>query len=121
MTTKLAFTKDSPLNTALVDEATGTVVYEIETERSFLSKTKFMREPSHSAFPTLSFCSPSFGIKCVCVCVWWPWIPEFGLSDRTSTEAAKIKWQRLSSDTIVYRGQEMSRDEFLPIAGRFSR
>jgi len=46
---KLVFTKGSPLNTVLVDKASGQVVYEIETERRFLSKTTVIRKPFTSA------------------------------------------------------------------------
>lgn len=46
---KLIFTKDSPLNTTLVDETSGAVVYEIETEGGFFSKTTIIRKPFTSA------------------------------------------------------------------------
>ena len=49
MAMRLAFTKDSPLNTTLVDEASGLVMYEIETERRFTSKTTVIRKPFTSA------------------------------------------------------------------------
>lgn len=49
MAIKLVFTKDSPLNTTLVDEASGLVMYEIETGRSFTSKTTVIRKPFTSA------------------------------------------------------------------------
>jgi len=42
---KLVFTKNSPLNTSLVDETSGLVMYEIETERRFMSKTTVIRKP----------------------------------------------------------------------------
>jgi len=46
---KLVFTKSSPLNTVLVDKTNGQVVYEIETEKRFLSKTTVIRKPFTSA------------------------------------------------------------------------
>ena len=56
---KLVFTKSSPLNTVLVDKASGQVVYEIETERGFLSKTTVIRKPFTSASFSLTVPSPS--------------------------------------------------------------
>jgi hypothetical protein len=53
MVMKLVFTKSSPLNTTLVDKTSGLVMYEIETERRFLSKTTVIRKP----FTSASFCS----------------------------------------------------------------
>lgn len=39
----------------------------------------------------------------------------------TSTEVAKIQWKTWSSDRIVYHGHDMSRGQFLPKAGIFSK
>ena len=50
---KLVFTKNSPLNTTLVDKSNGLVMYEIETERKLMSKTTVIRKP----FTSTSFCS----------------------------------------------------------------
>ena len=50
MALKLVFTKNSPFNTTLVDEASGAVMYEIETERKLFSKTTVIRKPFTSAF-----------------------------------------------------------------------
>jgi hypothetical protein len=49
MAMKLVFTKNSPLNTTLVDETSGAVVYEVETERGFFGKTTVVRKPFTSA------------------------------------------------------------------------
>ena len=46
---KLVFTQNSPLDTTLVDEAKGVVVYEIATEEKFFSKTTVIRKPFISA------------------------------------------------------------------------
>ena len=118
MAMKLVFTTDSPLNTTLVDETTGLVMYEVETEKKFMSRTTVIRKPFTSAclsffralpFPTLT------------------WISFIRLSDRrgkpvphTSTEVAKIQWKTWSSDRIVYHGCDMKRNEFMPKAGLFS-
>jgi len=113
MAMRLAFTKDSPLNTTLVDEASGLVMYEIETERRFTSKTTVIRKPFTSAqfFFFRSFRGTNLPL----------------LSDRsgrpvphTSTEVARIRWKRWSSDRIVYYGCDMKRGEFMPKAGLFS-
>jgi hypothetical protein len=61
MAMKLVFTKNSPLNTTLVDQASGLVMYEIETERGFLSKTTIIRKPFTSAsFRSFKHHLPSF-------------------------------------------------------------
>ena len=56
---KLVFTKSSPLNTVLVDKSSGQVVYEIETERRFLSKTTVIRKPFTSAILFFCLVAPS--------------------------------------------------------------
>lgn len=55
MAMRLVFTRDSPLNTALVDEASGLVMYEIETERGFMSRTTVIRKPFTSACHFIRF------------------------------------------------------------------
>jgi len=94
MAMRLVFTKDSPLNTTLVDEASGLVMYEIETERGFMNKTTVIRKPftNRRGRP----------------------VPH------TSTEVARIRWKTWSSDRIVYYGCDMKRGEFMPKAGLFS-
>ena len=46
---KLIFERNSPLNTTLVDEATGEVVYEIETS-GLLSRATIIWIPTRSEF-----------------------------------------------------------------------
>jgi len=94
MAMKLVFTTDSHLNTTLVDETSGLVMYEVETERKFMSRTTVIRKSftNRRGKP----------------------VPH------TSTEVAKIQWKTWSSDRIVYYGCDMKRDEFMPKAGLFS-
>ena len=111
MAMKIVFTKDSPLNTTLVDGASGAVMYEIETGRGFLSKTTVIRKPFTSASlfgPRLCFSTyPSSGLSS----------DRRGQSvPRTSTEVAKIQWKTWSSDRIVYYGHDMRRSAFMPKA-----
>ncbi|KAF9653260.1 hypothetical protein BDM02DRAFT_3107827 [Thelephora ganbajun] len=94
MAMRLAFTKNSPLNTTLVDETSGVVMYEIETEKSFMSKTTIIRKPFTNRRGQL--------------------VPQ------TSTEVARILWKTWSSDRIVYYGCDMKRGDFMPKAGMFS-
>lgn len=44
MSTKLVFTKTSPLETTVVFEATGLPLYEIETENGTIQKTTIVRK-----------------------------------------------------------------------------
>ena len=117
MAAKLVFTKDSPLNTTLVDEARGAVMYEIETERSFLSKTTVIRKPTMSAsfqsiLPSPVYSAPGHPLLA----------DQRGKSvSRTSTEVARIQWKTWSSDKIDYHGHEMKREEFMPKAGILSQ
>ena len=118
---KLVFTKNSPLNTTLVDERSGAVMYEIETEGGFFgSKRTIVRKPVTSA-------SLFFSITLLLAPLTNDVLGRPPSSDqrgqpipRTSSEVARIQWKRWSSDRIVYYGHEMKRDEFLPKAGMFS-
>ena len=117
MAMRLVFTRDSPLNTALVDEASGLVMYEIETERGFMSRTTVIRKPFTSA------CHFFFFFRVAPPPETYPVL----FSDRkgrpvphTSTEVARIRWKTWSSDRIVYYGCDMKRGEFMPKAGLFS-
>lgn len=113
---KLVFTKNSPLNTTLVNDQSKAVMYEIETERSLFSKTTVIRKPFTSAF--------SFRLLAVTtylVLAHSPPLDQRGEPvSHTSTEVAKIRWKRWSSDRIVYYGHDMKREEFMPSAGIFS-
>ena len=116
MVLKLVFTKNNPLNTVLVDKTSGQVMYEVETERRFLSKTTVIRKPFTSA-SSLFFFVFCFAFSAI----------DSGLIDRrgksvpnTATEVAKIQWKTFSSDRIVYYGCSMKRGEFLPKAGLFT-
>ena len=115
MVMKLVFTKNSPLNTVLVDKTSGQVMYEIETERGFLSKTTVIRKP----FTSEPLCSaaPFASI----IDVEWLALDRRGKPvPGTVTEVAKIQWKTFSSDRIVYYGCSMKRGEFLPKAGLFT-
>lgn len=126
MAMRLVLTKNSPLNTALVDERSGLVMYEVETERSFMSRTTVIRKPFTST------CFVSFVLSSAASApshLNSPWNLDIHrlLSDRrgkpvphTSTEVAKIQWKTWSSDRIVYYGCDMKRGEFMPKAGLFS-
>ena len=50
MATKLVFTSDSVLDTTLVDERTGAVVYEVETVRRFFNVKTVVRRYYTSAY-----------------------------------------------------------------------
>jgi len=50
MAVRLVFTLDSPFNTTLVDEASGLVIYEIETKMSLVTGETVIRKPLPSAY-----------------------------------------------------------------------
>lgn len=45
MALKLVFKKDNLLNTTIVDDKTGAVMYDIGTEGSFMNRTTIIRKP----------------------------------------------------------------------------
>jgi len=114
MAARLVFTRDSSLNTTLVDEARGAMMYEIETEGGFFSKTTIVRKPYKSA--------PSFRLI-----LFSPVYAKLGhllsidsrgeVVPHTSTEVARILWKTWSPDRIIYYGAEMKVKEFMPPAG----
>ena len=121
----LRLTRNSPLRTTLVDEATGHAVYQIDTPirvarsvtriRKFDSPQPHPHRVSEGATPDSDDDIPDKGkggrpegdeTKTM------PELPE------TSDEIARIYWKWFSSDKIIFRGRITTRSEFLPRAGK---
>ena len=124
----LRFTRDSPLRTTLVDEATGHVKYKIETPiritRSVTRIKKFDSPPQPPLRRDQDADSDSSG----------------SLTDKRSNEdnkgkgeeggeteeelpeasdeIARIYWKWFSTDRIVFRGRITTRGELLPKVGK---
>ena len=127
----LRLTRNSPLRTTLVDEATGHVKYKIETPVKIAHVvTQIKKLESHAQPPQYSengtgydsddditLCGStkgklgSDGIKGEETSVD-PEVPG------TSNEIARIYWKLLASDKVVFQGKEHVRSEFLQKCGK---
>lgn len=122
----LTFTRNSPLRTTLVDEATGDVKYKIETPiRIARSVTRVSNFKSHTLTPVhqdvgansdsgggIRDKDKKFNSK-----------TEVGSETEagpreTSDEIARIYWKWFSSDRLVFRGRITTRNKFLPKCGK---
>ena len=127
----LRFSRNSPLRTILVDEATGQARYQIDTPRwQARSATRIRKLDSAAQLPpnlddTDSDSDDDVTDK-----------GKKGESKKdeddaegdepdtgtelaeTSDEIARIYWKWFSSDRIVFRGKIISRSEFLPKCGK---
>lgn len=127
----LRLTKNSPLQTTLVDEATGHVKYKIETPVKIAHVLTQVRKfeshaqpPHHSEEDTgsdldddITLCGSmkgklgSDGVKGEEMLVD-PEVPG------ASNEIARIYWKLLTSDKIAFQGREYVRSEFLQKCGK---
>jgi len=120
--------RNSPLRTTLVDEATGQAVYEIDTprklSRSCATKIRKFDSPTQpplhrndgdddndSDEDDVDKKDASTGAEGA--------DPEPMELSESSDEMARIYWKWVSSDNrIIFRGKITSRNEFLPAAGK---
>jgi len=121
-----SFTRNSPLRTTLIDEATGHAMYEIDTPRKFSASyvTKIRKLDPAIRPPPYEFGDDDSdadegpadkkrapvgveGDESVIE------LPETG-----SNEMARIYWNFVARDKIVFRGKITTRSEFLPECGK---
>jgi hypothetical protein len=133
----LQFTRNSPLRTTLVDEATGHAKYQIDTPVRIAGSVtrirKFDSSAQHPYNPDLDADSDSEDDVI-------NWGKKKGGSDskkhgndgeeeegefeavdelpETSDEIARVYWRWFSADKIVFQGKITSRDVFLPKCGK---
>ena len=127
----LRFSRDSPLRTTLVDEATGHAKYQIDTPiriarsvtriRKFDASTRPPQAPLHWDEDVDS--DPEDDIADKGNKREMPKSKEEGDGTETelpeaSDEIARIYWKWFSSDRIIFRGRITSRREFLPKTGK---
>ena len=118
--------RNSPLRTTLIDEATGQAVYQIDTPRKFVSEVTKIRKLDPATGAPLNWDdggadsddggdvdkkgalrgTESKGSE-----------PETDLPE-TSDEIARIYWKFGWSERIIFRGRITSQNEFLPAAGK---
>ena len=129
----LQFTRNSPLRTTLVDEATSQVKYKIDTPIKVTGSVTQIRKlesdtqaPHNWAEESESDSDDSItdkkgekekskSEKEGSEIMDLPELPELpGMSD----EMAKIYWHWFSSDRIEFRGMVTTRNEFLPKCGK---
>ena len=117
------FTKNSPLRTTLVDEATGHAKYQIETPIRIVGSVTRIRKfdippqaplirnekanSDHSDDPT------DKGKKKTS-----KWKMAGRKLSETDDEIARIHWKCLSPSRIDFRGKVTTRKEFLPRTGK---
>ena len=128
----LRFTRDSPLRTILVDEATGCARYQIDTPIKIARSVTRIRKFDSPAQPHLHLDEDADSD------------PGDDIADRkeeakskkdgkgkeqegdgletelpeTSDEIARIYWKWFSSSRIIFRGRITTRREFLPKSGK---
>ena len=125
----LKFTRNSPLRTILVDEATGDGKYRIDTPRTLVRGVTRIRKLDPSTQPPLHWDDSDSDADDDSV---GQGKEGESKSDKdrgdgeeagaelpeTSDEIARIYWKWFSSDRIVFRGKITDRSEFLPKCGK---
>ena len=121
------FARNSPLRTTLIDEATGQVVYNIDTPRKLLKNVTRIRkldsptQPPHHWDDGDDDDDPSEGIankKGALEGTEGDEPEAVAELPETSDEIARIYWRFISSDRIIFRGRITTQSEFLPAAGK---
>ena len=128
----LQFTRNSPLRTTLIDEATGKARYKIDTPRKISGSVTQIRELESDTQPRRDWDDEAESDSDDDIIVKYdvkeksekdegnkttelPELPELpGMSD----EIAKIHWFWFESDRIIFRGMKTTRNEFLPKCGK---
>ena len=125
----LRFTRNSPLRTSLIDEATGHVMYQIDTPIRIVGSVTRIRKFDESTqhlypqdYDSDSSDDTPVGRKSKedkydmeeegDEVGAGPELPE------ASNEIARINWKWFSSDSIIFRGRGYLRTEFLPKCGK---
>ena len=116
--------RNSPIQTTLIDEATGQAVYEIDTPLKLSSYATKIRklDPSNQPLSYLDSddadCDHNEHITDMKSALEGTEEdePEVQLPE-TSDEVARIYW-KLFSDRIIFRGKITTQKEFLPTAGK---
>jgi len=120
----LRLSRDSPLRTTLVDEATGHAIYQIDTPMKITGSVTRIRKFDSPTQPPLHWDNDRDSNSGDDITDKKK--PkskeeeegETGELPETSDEMARIYWKWFSSDRIVFRGRITSRTEFLPKTGK---
>jgi len=121
----LRLSRDSPLRTTLVDEATGHAKYQIDTPMKFARSVTRIRRFDSPAQPPLDNDRGSDSGDDITDKKGSKSKSKEEEGDETgaelpemSDEIARIYWKWFSSDRIVFRGRITSQAEFLPKTGK---
>jgi hypothetical protein len=125
----LRFTRNSPLRTTLVDEATGNAKYQIDTPRRLVRSVTRIRKFDSSTQPPVRWddADSDAGDDVIDKGKEGESKPKedqeeehenAGELPATSDEIARIYWKWFSSDRIVFLGRITSRSDFLPKCGK---
>ena len=126
----LRLSKNSPLRTTLIDEATGQAKYKIETPMRIARSVTRIRKFESPPQPPLQWRedadsdSSDDGVAGKEKEKSEPNTTEetdegdSGGLHETSDEMARIYWKWFSSNRIIFRGRITSREEFLPKCGK---
>lgn len=117
--------RNSPLRTTLIDEATGQAVYQIDTPRGFISETTKIRKLDPATQAPLDWNDGGADSddgedidKKGAVRETERSELETADLPETSDEIARVYWTFTSSERIIFRGRITSQKEFLPAAGK---
>ena len=127
----LRFSRNSPLRTALIDEATGQAKYQIDTPRWYTRGVTRIRKLDSDAQPPTEYDDEDSDSDDHITDKREERKSEKDGGDaegeepdtvaelaETSDEIARIYWNWLSSARIVFRGKITSQSEFLPKCGK---
>ena len=125
----LRLSRESPLRTTLVDEATGQAKYQIDTPMKFARSVTRVRKFDSATQSSLHWSDddpgPDSGDDIADKKGSKPKEEEEAEGDgvgaelpETSDEMARIYWKWFSSDRIVFRGRITTRAEFMPTTGK---
>lgn len=127
MSTKVIFTRNSPLRTVLVDETTGRELYRINTPRKFVGSVTRVFRCDPAAPPVPNLVPPLH---------WDANDPSEDDSDGNEgavdeapgedspfveNEIARLYWKWFASPRIVFDGKIRRRTEFMPLKGRYKK
>ena len=128
----LQFTRNSPLRTTLVEEATGHAKYQIDTPRRLARSVTRIRKLDSSTQPPPQWDDADSDAEDDIINGEKKGESELKKDQgrgeeehesgaelpEASDEIARIYWKWFSSDRIVFRGKITTRSEFLPKGGK---
>lgn len=113
MSLKLLFTQSSPLDTTVITETTGHPLYEIETENNKVQKITVVRKLD---LGMSNFFLARWRGEIIDEPISLPGRSEENLP-RTNEEIARIHWNLIVPDEVIFQGRTMAKDKFVHKVG----